>query len=239
VGLAVPTLEQCQKYLGRFHEEPAQTLVALVQSPDVTFAESHVRQDPEVAKRLVAFHWAELLPECVRITLGKWGSAQAKEWARAFYSFLDQEYTMRAFTTEVWILAISTEPLWPNGMSHWDIHQRYGVWWDYRELTVRPLYLAFRVGGTLDSICRVSRIEHDIPIINLVPEMRNIKKEWPKRPATIWHFEPPAKLARPLRTGGGMYNRRGPCDLDLLLSCATVQKVAAAMRQRRPKPETE
>src|SRR5208337_207444 len=100
------------------------------------------------------------------------------------------------------------ELLWPKGMSHWDIHQEYRVWWAYNEHTVRPLYLAFRIDGNLDSIYRVNRIQHDIPIIDVVPEMRNIKAEWPKTPCTVWYFDPPVRLANPIRTGGGMYNRR-------------------------------
>lgn len=140
-------------------------------------------------------------------------------------------------STEVWILAINIEPLWPNGMSHWDIHQKYRVWWDYKEHSVRPLYIAFRVGGVLDSVCRVSRVEHAIPIVDVVPEMQNIKKPWPKLPATIWHFGPPVPLAKPLRTGAGMYNRRVRCDLDLLLTCETVQEIEEAMGKRRDQPE--
>ncbi len=40
VGLAVPSIEQCCKYLPRFHDtnEPIQKLVALVQSADDSFA---------------------------------------------------------------------------------------------------------------------------------------------------------------------------------------------------------
>jgi hypothetical protein len=30
-----------------------------------------------------------------------------------------------------------------------------------------------------------------------------------------------------------MYNRRVRCDLDLLLSCSTVQEIEEAMRERR------
>jgi hypothetical protein len=160
-----------------------------------------------------------------------------KEWVRCFYDFLDQEYGMKAFTTEVWILAINTEPLWTGGLSHWDIHQKYRVWWDYKEHSVRPLYFAFRVDGVLDAIWRVSRVEHAVPIIDVVPEMKNIKKSWPKLPATIWHLGSPVPLAKPLRTGGGMYNRRVRCDLDLLLTCSTVQDVAIAMGKRRREPE--
>lgn len=233
VGLAVPTLEQCRKYLTRFHDEPIQKLVALIQSPDKTFLENHARQDPELLKRLVGFHWAGFFPECIRIMLGKVASVQSKEWVRSFYIFLDQEYLVKAFTTEVWILPISTDPLWSNGMSHWDIHRSYNVWWDYREHTVRPSYLAFRVGGILDSICRVSRIEHGVPIIDVVPELRKCTKYDFTEPATIWHFEAPVKLPNPLRTGGSMYNRRVRCDLDLLLSCKSVQEIEVAMGERR------
>jgi hypothetical protein len=107
---------------------------------------------------------------------------------------------------------------------HAYIHQKYHVWWDHKELSVRPLYIAFRVSGVLDSICQVSRVQHAVPIIDVVPEMQNIKKPWPKLPATIWHFGPPVPLAKPLRTGAGMYNRRVRCDLDLLLACETSRR---------------
>jgi hypothetical protein len=237
VGLAVPAMEQCRKYLARFHDEPSQKLVALIQSPDRALLEGYTKKDRALARRLVGFQWAGFIPECVRLMLGTSASSHEKEWVRSFYSFLDQEYTMKAFSTEVWLLAISTELLWPNGMSHWDIHQKYRLWWDYKEHSVRPLYLAFRVDGKLDSIWRVNGIEHDVPMIDRVPEMKNIKSDWPKKPATIWHFDPPVKLAHPIRTGAGMYNRRVRCDLDLLLSCETVSEIEAAMSKRRRKLE--
>jgi hypothetical protein len=235
VGMAVPSIEQCRKYLSCFHDtkEPSQKLVALVQSADDSFAAKYGQEDPELSDRLICFIWPKLITECIRIVMGKSVEPEAKAWVRSFYSFLDQEYGMKAFTTEVWILAISTEPLWPNGMSHWDIHQKHKVWWDYKEHTVRPLYLAFRVEGNLDSIWRVSRIEHGVPIISVVPEMKHIKREWPNEPCTIWHLEPPVTLPHPIRTGGGMYNRRVRCDLDVLLSCKTVLEIEQAMKKRR------
>ncbi len=169
--------------------------------------------------------------------LGKSVSPESKEWVRSFYNFLDTEYGMKAFTTEVWILAISTEPIWPGGMSHWDIHQKYSLWWAYNDHTVRPLYIAFRVRGALDAIYRVGRVEHSVPIRDRVPEMRRIK--WGKDPATIWHFGPRVPLAKPLTTGAGMYNRRIRCDLDLLLMCSSVQQIEAEMGKRRYQPKGE
>lgn len=240
VGLARPMIEQCRKYLPRFEEtnEPIQKLVAVVRSPDQSFVREYAQQDSHLSTKLVGFNWAQLFPKCIGLMLGNSVTPESKEWVRSFYSFLDQDFHMKAFTTEVWILAISTDPLWPNGMSHWDIHQKHRVWWDYKEHTVRPLYLAFRVDGRVDSICRVSRIQHGNPIIDLVAELRHINTDWPKRlPCTIWHFGPPVPLAKPLRTGSGMYNRRVRCDLDLLLTCQTVQEIEQAMAKRRDKAD--
>ncbi len=239
VGLAVPTIDQCRKYLPRFRttKEPIQKLVAVVQSPDQTFVKEYGQHDKQLSKRLVRFIWPRLVPECIRLMMGTSLAPGEREWIRGFYNFLDQEFGMKAFTTEVWILAISTEALWPNGMSYWDIHQKYRVWWDYKEHSVRPLYIAFRVDGVLGSIYRVSRVEQGVPIIDLVPEMKIIRKAWPKLPATIWHFGPPVLLAKPLKTGGGMYNRRVRCDLDLLLTCNSVQEIEVEMGKRRQQPD--
>ena len=170
--------------------------------------------------------------------LGNSVGPESKEWVRSFYTFLDQEYRMKAFTMEVWILSISTKPLWPNGMSHWDLHQKHMIYWDRTHTTVRPLYLAFRVNGKVDGIYRVSRIEHGVPIIDLMPELKNTKSERPKLPFTVWHFEPKVSLPNPIPTGPGMYNRRVRCDLDLLLSCKSVQEIEHAMGKRRHQPET-
>jgi hypothetical protein len=235
VGLGVPSIQQCCKYLPRFHQtnEPIQKLVALIQAADDSFAAKYALSEPLLQGLLEPFNWSRFFPECIRLVMGNSVESEAKAWIRSFYRFLDQEYRMKAFSTEVWILAISTTPLWPKGMSHWDIHQQYRVWWDYKEHTVRPLYLAFRVDGKLDSVGRVNKIEHGIPIIDVVPEMENIKNKWPKRPCTIWHFEPLVTLPTPIRTGAGMYNRRVRCDFDLLLTCKTVQEIEQAMKKRR------
>ena len=226
VGLAVPSIEQCRKYLPRLRDthEPIQKIVALVQSADDSFVAKLGHNDPELSTRLLRFNWSELFPACIRIVMSSSVEIESKAWVRSFYRFLDQEYGMKAFTTEVWILAIDTKPLWPNGMSFWDIHQKYMLYFDRTSPTVRPLYLGFRVDGKVDAIYRVSRIEHDIPIINEVPEFVNLQADWPRLPYTIWHFEPPTDLPSPIRTGRGMYNRRVRCDLDLLLTCCTVQK---------------
>jgi hypothetical protein len=159
-----------------------------------------------------------------------------QEWVRSFYSFLDEEFDMKAFTTEVWILPINTKPLF-KGVSYWDIHRKYSVYFDANHPAVRPLYLAFRVDGQVEAIYRVSRIEPSIRITKVVPELNDLKEDWLKRPHTIWHYGPPVPLANPVRTGGGMYNRRVRCDLDLLLTCKTVKEIEVEMDKRRNQPD--
>lgn len=66
-----------------------------------------------------------------------------------------------------------------------------------------------------------------------------LTRPWPKQAATIWHFGAPVPLAKPLRTGAGMYNRRVRCDLDLLLTCETVQEVEEQMGKRRQQQPDE
>jgi hypothetical protein len=235
VGSSIPTKQQCQKYLSRLRDsdEPIQKLVAIVESPDRNFIKQYGKQDTKLAETLVCFPWPNLIPECSRLMSNSSVPEQAKVWVRNFHVFLEKEFAMKAFTTEVWILAINTKKLWKNGMSHWEIHQKHRVWWDYKEPSVRPLYLAFRVDGVVDGIYRVSRIEHGTPICDLVPEMKAIRRPWVTKPATIWHFGPRVPLERPLTTGGGMFNRRVRCDLDLLLTCDTVLEIESKMSKRR------
>lgn len=235
IGLGIPSIDQCQKYLPRFNDdpEPVQMLITLVESADQSFVDDYIRQDSRLQNKLVGFHWSQLIPECIRLMLSKKANTQNTEWVRHLYDFMDQEFNMKAFTTEVWLLSVSTKPLWPDGLSFWDIHQKYHLYFDQKHHTVRPLYIAFRVDGVVESIYRVLEIEHSVPTIDQVPELINLKEEWPHLPYTIWHFGPAIPLPNPLRTGSGMYNRRVRCDLDLLLTCETVQEVETEMGKRR------
>ena len=75
--------------------------------------------------------------------------------------------------------------------------------------------------------------DHSARVVELIPELVNLTNGWPQEPHTIWRSGPAIPLAKPLRTGGGMYNRRVRCDLDLLLTCETVQEIEAEMGKRR------
>ncbi len=139
---------------------------------------------------------------------------------------------MKAFTTEVWILPTNDKPLWPGGWSYFDTHQKRKVYYD-KQATVRPLYIAFRANGKIDSLYRVLRIEHECCPVKYVPELRNVKKNWPNKPVTIWHLDDPVKLPRAIPTGGSLWQRRVHCDMDVLLSSHSVAEMEKRMGERR------
>lgn len=234
VGMSVPGLQQCQKYAEtlRKEDEPIQRLVTLVNSPDQHYVAQHTSRDPSLVGIVVPIFWPTFLTACIQIMNND--TSEAREWARHFYTFLDGEYRMKAFTTEVWLLSVNTKPLWPGGISLWDIHQNHRVYFDRTHPTVRPLYIAFRVRGKVDAIQRVTKIEHGLVMQEIVPDLVRFKSQnWPRLEHTVWYLDDPVPLVKPLRTGEGMFNRRVRCDLDLLLSCNTVQEIESAMGQRR------
>ena len=137
---------------------------------------------------------------------------------------------MKAFTTEVWILPVATDPLWPGGMSYLQIHEKHRIYFDERSRTVRPLYIGFRVTGKLKALYRVLKIEHETSVSTYVPDLMT---RWKDKPLTIWHLDHPVPLPKPIPTGGGMWQRRTACDFDLLLRCNSVMEIEAEMRRRR------
>jgi len=196
----------------------------------MSFDKRYAANDPTLKQRLRCFHWSLFITKCVRMIARGKESANALQAVRWFYSFLDQEYHMKAFTTEVWILPISTDPLWPNGMSFLEIHQKHRIYFDHRSHSVRPLYIGLRAKGKVDSLYRVLKIEHEKRVSDYVP---GLKTDWKDNPHTIWHLDEPVPLPKPLPTGGSMWQRKTACDFDLLLRCKSVMEIETAMRKRR------
>lgn len=237
VGMGLPSLKQCQKYASRLCNvgDSVQRLVTLVASPDDLYASKYSAQDISLVGKLSPFLWSRFLTACTRIITSE---QESSEWVRHFYTFLDGDYRMKAYTTEVWIVSVNTSPLWPNGMSFWDIHKKHSLYFDQKHPTVRPLYMAFRAKGKIEAIHRVLSIEHGVVMQDIEPALAHIKgKKWPKQEHTVWRLGESVPLTKPLKTGGGMYNRRVRCDLDLLLTCDTVQQIEAEMGKRKKAPD--
>ena len=236
IGLVLPTIDQCVQYVPRLSNsnEPIKRLVALIEAPDRSFDERYKRASPILKDVLTVYNWTEFLSLCVTLMAKCGQNEDAGRAVRWFYTFLDQEYNMKAFTTEVWILPTSSEPLWPNGLSFIDTHLKCKVYYDYRRGSERPLYIAFQSGGRVDGLHRVLRIEHETPPIKYVPQLSNVADAWPKSSAhTIWHLDDPVKLPHPIRSGGKNVHRRAvKCDMDVLLSSKSVLEIETRMRER-------
>ena len=235
IGQSVPTIEQCSKYVLRLEDtnEPNQKLVALVGSADNTLAERYATQEPSLHDRLVAYNWVSFFPHCLRLMRND-DHSPAGMSVRWFYSFLDREYHMKAFTTEVWIVPASTKRLSPDGCSLFDTHLLRKVFWDARPQPVRPLYIAFRANAEVKEIHRVLSIEHDTPPIKYVPELKEMEEtsKW-REPMTIWHLDEPVPLPNPIPTGPGLFQRSVRCDMDILLSSRSVKEIEDKMKARR------
>jgi hypothetical protein len=64
IGLSVPSLDQCLKYLPRFlaTAESRRRLVALVESPATDFIERYQAESPELRNLLAVYQWSRLIP---------------------------------------------------------------------------------------------------------------------------------------------------------------------------------
>lgn len=214
VGLSLPTDDQCQRYLDRLGDqgEPIQRLVPLIQAPGVNLAERYFPTRPANHLRVRTLHWSALLSACVQLLeSARRRPVAGRDTLQWFYTFLDREYPMKAFTTEVWILPAATKPLWRGGPSYLEIHQKHRIYFDNRTHGVRPLYIGFRALGKLDALHRVLRIEHGTPVSRYVP---GLKAKWRDDPLTIWHLDFPVPLPRPIPTGAR-------CGSDVRLAIST------------------
>jgi hypothetical protein len=238
VGLSVPTLDQCVQYLPRLKAtgERHRRLVALVESPATGFVERYRAEQPELGNVLVGYLWPDLIPHCVRLQAEHAAATEPGRWVRAFRVFLEEEYRMKCFTEEVWVVPVSTKPLWPGGWSFYDTHVKRRIYYhdNPRYAARRPLYIALRTGGQVAAIQRVLRVEHDALPITYAPEVAGVTAKWPKVPQTIWHLSEPVPLPKAIPTGDAkMRARHVSCDLDVLLSSATVKEAEGKMRLRR------
>jgi len=235
IGMSIPTLEQCEKYLPRFkhHSDCRQRLVALVASPATSLLHAFAASKPDLPSLLTTFQWMELIPVCIQLLATNPATTEAGRWLRAFHQFLDREYVMRAFTEEVWIVSASTQPLWPNGMSYYDTHVNGRIYYRTDCHAKRPLYIAFRVGGKVTHIQKVLGVEHETRPADFVADLQGASLEWATQPHTIWKLGVPTPLPSAIPTDDkAMRGRQFSCDLDILISSASIREAVQRMKTR-------
>ena len=226
IGLSVPSAEQVQRYLRILDSSRViQTCLVLVLAVDSADVLHRLRRDLGTHRTPVgAIFWADL-STAARATARR-TTAVASSDLRDFARFMEDEYYMRAYTNEVWIVAANTTPLWPSGLSFVDTHLQGRIYYRTNRPAVRPLYLALRFDGQVRAVQKVLGVEHDRCPIDSVPELRHVEDEWPHRPHTIWRLGEPVPLPRPIPTGDPkMQARMVSCDFVDLLTCQTVREI--------------
>lgn len=236
VGLNIPSLEQCRRYIKTLKSSTAKEcrLVMLVDADTAQTLEVYRGKDEVLDQFLVGFRWVEFFD--MRPGLFKKLSPNHNEgrWVRAFFEFLDGEFQMKSYTEEVWIVPASTKPLWEGGWSLYDTHVKGKIYYRTTRIKQRPLYIALRANGQVKALQRVLRVEYEAKLTDYVPEMKSIKPSWPSKPHTIWHLSEPTSLPKSIRTGDKfMRARHVYCDIDILLSSSTVKEAEERMKQRK------
>lgn len=238
VGLNIPTLGKCKEYIEalKSSKERERKLVILLEADTIPTLDLYRRQDKDCKEFLLAYQWVKLLDMRNSLTYEFPENRNEGKWIRAFFDFLEKEFEMKSYTTEVWIVPANTQHLWEGGWSFYDTHIKGKVYYRTRKdryTNHKPLYIALRAAGKVKTIQRVLRIEHEVPPIDRLPQLNNIKESWPREPHTIWHLSEPTHLPQPVPTGDPLMRARHVfCDMDILLSSSSVKEVEQRMKQR-------
>ncbi|MBU4144124.1 MAG: hypothetical protein KKH79_04185 [Candidatus Thermoplasmatota archaeon] len=236
IGLDIPSLEQCEKYLPEL-EEPIKRLAILQNAEHSNWIAKYKRENHAFKGKLKGLYWAELVEDAISLLRSYPESSSEGYWLRNFIKFAKEEYYMGSYTHEVWIVPTNKNEWWPGGLSFHEIHTKRGkiYFWSHGKFANRkPLYIASRCGG-FDSVQKVLRIEHDVTPISIIPELKKVRggDKWQNLPSTIWYLSEPIPLGRKIRTGPGLFNVHVTCDFDLLLTCDTVVEIRDKMKERR------
>lgn len=243
VGLNVPTIGQCSHYIEKIEavlkaspSTKAKLVILLDTDPKPTLDVYH-REHSGCKRFLTGIHWASLLDMQPSLLAEYPSDSTQGSWVRAFYNFLEQEFEMKSYTDEVWIVPTNMKPLWKGGWSFYDTHVKGKIYYRTKKdryTDRKPLYIALRARGKVEFIQRVLEVEHEVRPIDCLPQFSNLNGEWPKEPHTIWHLSERTHLPHAIRTGDRfMRGRPVFCDLDILLSSSTVREVEERMQRRR------
>lgn len=216
IGLATPNDVQCNKYIFRLDSgEYKDKLLVILQNPDSSTVKNN---------NLKVLLWSEVLEDAISLFTEHGENTQEGYLLRSFATFCMEEYDMKAYTHEVWIVPGSPKPLWEGGLSHYDIHTKTAkIYYRNDRSTCRPLYIAFRNKG-FDTIQRVKRIICEGKPIEWEPQLKNVYG-WPKENYTIWELSDPIKLGKTIKTGPNMLQRHVYCNFEDLLKYDSVAEI--------------
>ena len=231
IKAGAPTLRQCQKYLKRFNPGvPQKRLAPLVDASDVGIIDEYRFRDTSFENLLEPLLWASIYDEAQRI-LRRSRNDVEKYLLSEFCSFVEGEYYMKSFEEEVWVVPLSTAPLWQEGLSRYHIPLRHQIYFHPAKRTRRKaIYFAPRAFGRVAHVQRILKIEYNKEPKQYIPELSRFS--WSSQPYTIFHLGEPVKLPKPVRSGK-IWDRLVYCDFDLLVNAQTIDEAHKQTMARR------
>ena len=239
VGLNLPTVEQCSKYIKPLKSSTARErrLIMLLGADAMPILALYREMNKDCNEFLTGLQWVKL-SEMRPFLFEEFGpDCDQGRWVRAFFDFLEGEFHTKSYTEEVWIVPAQTKALWEGGWSFYDTHTKGKIYYRSKKdryTNQKPLYIALRAQGKVEFIQRVLKIKHGVQLVDCLPILKNVKERWPsEEPHTVWYLSEPVRLPKAIPTGDpSMRGRHLFCDMDILLSSSSVKEAAERMKRR-------
>jgi hypothetical protein len=236
IRAAFPELEQCQKYLPRLDTDVASHCLAiLLDAADIGIIADYESRELAFKSILRALLWANIHKHAQRIFRTTQDSIENYLLSN-LCSFIEGEYYMKSFEEEVWIVPISTKPLWGNGISFYDIPLKHKIYFHpAKRSRKRAIYFAPRAYGQVKHVQKILKVEYNKPPQQYIPELT--KLPWSSEKHTIFHLGEPVNLPVPVKSGP-IRDRLVYSDFDLLINAQTVDEAQKSTIKRRKELES-
>jgi hypothetical protein len=243
VNFNIPSIEQCIKYVDRLQNTLRNSpstkckLVMLLDIDPKPTIELYHKKNIELKTLLDGLYWADIF-EKSQSAINKEVSSSVENYSlKQFGIFIEKELNMKSYTDEIWVVPTNKHPLWKEGWSFYDTHLKGQIYYRKKKdgyTNVKPLYIAFRCNGKVEFIQRVVKIEHEIPVIDVLPQLGNIRTRWPSEPHTIWHLDKPVKLPHAIPVKDRTIQQLPTSyDIDVLLTAPSIKDARVLMQKRK------
>ena len=231
IRAAFPDFKQCQKYLGRFNTAtPQKRLSLLIDAADIGIIDEYRARNPSFKGLLVPLLWANIYDDA-QLILRRSRDSVERYLLSELCSFIEEEYYMRSFEEEVWVVPLGIKPLWQGGLSFYDIPLQHKIYFHpTRRSRRKAIYFAPRAFGRVQHVQRILKIEYNKTPQQYISQLS--KMPWGSGSCTIFHLSEPVKLPKPIRSGN-IRNRVAYCDFDLLVNAQTIGEAHKETMNRR------
>lgn len=233
IGASFPTLNQCTKYIPRFNSEVPnknKILALLLDSADTGIIRTYLKEQPALKGYLKPLLWANLYDIAQYLVRSTKSKTEEFLLSELCY-FIEEEYYMKSYEEEVWIVPLGTEQLWEGGLSFFDIPIQKKIYFHPKDRTRRrAIYFAPRAYGQVQYVQKILGIEYNKEPKQYIPELSGLS--WSGEPHTIFRLGEPVKLPAPIKSGK-IWNNVSYSDFDLLVNAESVKHAHELTLKRR------